>query len=38
MISGLMPDYKVEQKREDSERGIDTVLKFCIDMTKNNVN
>jgi C-terminal processing protease CtpA/Prc len=36
MISGLLPDYKVVQKQEDTEKGVDTVLRFCINFIKSN--
>ena len=36
MTTGLLPDYKIEQKQEDTENGIDAVTNFCINLTKGN--
>ena len=36
MTTGILPDYKIEQKQEDTEKGVDTALKFCINLIKNN--
>jgi C-terminal processing protease CtpA/Prc len=32
---GVIPDYEVNQKPEDTARGVDTVLQFTLDLIKN---
>jgi hypothetical protein len=32
---GVLPDYEVKQNPQDSAKGVDTVLKFTLDLIRN---